>query len=119
MYIKHLSIKNFRALVDVSCDLGPRINVIVGPNGVGKTTVLQAIRLTKAILAALTPQESQQVLMSLGAASPHFPQRLFLKGLANDESRRIEIRCVYALTDNEIEIIRQSSVEIINGIAAG
>jgi predicted ATP-dependent endonuclease of OLD family len=119
MYIKHLAIRNFRAVVNVSCDLGPRINVLVGPNGVGKTTVLQAIRLTKAILAARSPQETQQVLISLGAASPHFPQRLFLKGLANDESAPIEIRCAYALSDNEIEAIRLSSGEIINHIAAG
>jgi recombinational DNA repair ATPase RecF len=71
MHIRHVAIKNFRALEDIDCPFGPRINVIVGPNGVGKTTILQALRLTKALLAPRTQNETQQVLISLSAASPH------------------------------------------------
>jgi recombinational DNA repair ATPase RecF len=84
MHVSHVAIRNFRALADIDCDLSPRINVVVGPNAVGKTTILQAIRVAKAILAPRTPSEAQQVLMSLGAASPHFPQRLFLNSLARE-----------------------------------
>jgi predicted ATP-dependent endonuclease of OLD family len=59
MYIRHVAIKNFRALEDIDCPFGARINVIVGPNGVGKTTILQALRLTKALLAPRTQNETQ------------------------------------------------------------
>jgi recombinational DNA repair ATPase RecF len=77
MYIGHIAIRNFRAIADIDCDFSPRINVIVGPNAVGKTTILQAARLAKGLLAPRSPQEAQQVLISLNAASPNFPQRVF------------------------------------------
>ncbi|RTL53984.1 MAG: DUF4435 domain-containing protein [Bradyrhizobiaceae bacterium] len=117
MHISHITIKNFRALEDISFDLGPRVNVIVGPNGVGKTTILQAARLLKALSAPRTQHEVQQVLISLGAASPHFPQRIFLNSLARDLSRLIEIRCSFTLTDEEILTLRASSPEIVRNIA--
>jgi predicted ATPase len=119
MHISHITIRNFRALADINCDLGPRINVIVGPNAVGKTTVLQAVRLTKAILAPRTQSEAQQVLISLGAASPHFPQRLFLNSLARDVNVPIEVRCTYTLDEAEIALLRTSIAELVQSIVAG
>jgi predicted ATPase len=107
-----------RALEDIDCHLSRRINVIVGPNAVGKTTILQACRLSKALLAPRTQQEIQQVLVSLGAASPHFPQRVFLDNLARDVARQVEIRCTYALTDDEILVLRESVAEIVQSIVS-
>lgn len=112
MYISNLVIRNFRALEDIHCDLGPRINVIVGPNAVGKTTVLQALRLVKSLLAARSQNEAQQTMISLGAASPHFPQRLFLGALARDAAKPIEIRSTYSLTDEEVGILNASQADI-------
>lgn len=45
MYLKSISIKNFRKLTDVSCSLNPGLNLIVGPNDSGKTALIDAIRL--------------------------------------------------------------------------
>src|SRR5450631_3629719 len=64
MHISHVAIRNLRALEDIDCEFSPRINVIVGPNAVGKTRILQALRLSKALLAPRTQQETQQVLVS-------------------------------------------------------
>ena len=75
---------------------------MVGPNGVGKTTVLQALRICKAILASRTQQEVMQVLISLSAASPHFPQKLFLNSLARNPALPVEIRCTYTLSANDL-----------------
>jgi len=105
MFIKTVVIKNFRALESVTFDLTPRANVIVGPNAVGKTTILQAIRLLKALLATRSTTESQQALISLGASSPHFPQRVFLAPLARDINKDIEIRCSFCLSTEEVAII--------------
>ena len=116
MYINNVVIKNFRALEDIHCDLGPRINVIVGPNAVGKTTVLQALRLVKALLAARTSTEAHQTLISLGAASPHFPQRVFLGALARDPERLIEIRSTYCLTATEVGFINAAQSDIIRSV---
>jgi predicted ATPase len=118
MYISHVVIRNFKAIAEIDCELSPRINVIVGPNAVGKTTILQAVRLAKAIVAPRTPQEVQQVFISLGAASPHFPQRLFLNNLARDSSKQIEVRCTFVLTPEEISILESSVSELVQGIVA-
>jgi predicted ATP-dependent endonuclease of OLD family len=106
MFINNIHIKNFRALEDIQFELTQRVNVIVGPNAIGKTTVLQAIRLTKALLAPRSPNEAFQTLISLGAASPHFPQRAFIRTLARDPQKTVEIKCNYCLTDEEINLIQ-------------
>jgi energy-coupling factor transporter ATP-binding protein EcfA2 len=118
MHIQHIAIKNFRALEDIDCPLGPRINVIVGPNGVGKTTILQALRLTKALLAPRTQSETQQVLISLGAASPHFPQRIFLNSMARDSARPIEVRATFELSQPEIATLQESLPALVQGLVS-
>lgn len=118
MHITHLVIKNFRALEDIECDLSPRVNVIVGPNGVGKTTILHAIRVAKAILAPRTPNEAFQVLISIGAASPHFPQRLFLNSLAREVNKSIDVRCTFSLSDAEIALTQASLPQLIQSTVA-
>lgn len=43
MYLKKLVLKNFRNYDDVSIEFSPRVNVIYGNNGTGKTNILEAI----------------------------------------------------------------------------
>jgi DNA replication and repair protein RecF len=38
-----LRLQNFRSYSDESFDLGPRVNIIVGPNAIGKTNLLEGI----------------------------------------------------------------------------
>jgi len=118
MHINHLVIRNLRALEEIDCALGPRINVIVGPNGVGKTTILQALRLAKALLAPRTHNETQQVLVSFGAASPHFPQRVFLNSLARDVSKQIEIRANFEFSQSEIATLQASLPPLVQGLVS-
>ena len=51
MKIKSIVIRNFRGLANIETELGELVSVIVGPNAVGKTTFLEAIRLTRCLLA--------------------------------------------------------------------
>lgn len=44
MYLAHLTILNFRKLREVSLSFQAGLNVIVGPNNVGKTAVVDALR---------------------------------------------------------------------------
>jgi len=118
MHISHIVIRNFRALEEIDCPLGRRINVIVGPNGVGKTTILQALRLSKALLAPRVQNETQQVLVSLGAASPHFPQRVFLNSLARDPSKLIEVRATCELSQSEIATLQLSMPALVQTLVA-
>src|SRR4051794_36704264 len=71
MKIRKLTIDNFRGLSHIECEFDKSTNIIVGPNAIGKTTVLEAVRLAKSLLMPRYFQEAQQVLVSLGAVSPH------------------------------------------------
>lgn len=46
MYLKLIKIRNFRKLKAVECSFNSGLNLIVGPNDSGKTTVIDAIRFT-------------------------------------------------------------------------
>jgi energy-coupling factor transporter ATP-binding protein EcfA2 len=118
MHISHMAIRNFRAISDIDFDLSARMNVIVGPNAVGKTTILQAARLVKGLIAPRTQSEAQQVLISLGAASPHFPQRVFLNSLARELIKPVEVRCTFSLTDLEIALLRGSQFEFVQNLVS-
>jgi AAA15 family ATPase/GTPase len=103
MWLKTVSIKNFRGIEYISVAFDKRANVIVGPNAIGKTTLLEAIRLNKAMLAPRTQNEAQQTLISLGAISPHNPMRFNYEALARDVSRSLKIDAIFELIPNEIE----------------
>lgn len=105
MHLKSLTIRNFRGLEDIQVEFDNRVNVIVGPNAIGKTTVLEAIRLAKAMLSPRTLNEPTQALFALGAATPHMPQRLILPALARDPGRSVEILCQDELNASELDWI--------------
>jgi putative ATP-dependent endonuclease of OLD family len=46
MYLKNITIKNFRSIVETSADFHSGLNLIVGPNDSGKTAIIDAVRLT-------------------------------------------------------------------------
>jgi predicted ATPase len=102
MHLRRLRIENFRALEKIDVEFESRVSVIIGPNAVGKTTVLEAIRLAKGLLAPRTPSESTQTLQALGAVSPHMPQRLFPAALTTKPNLPLVVKCTYEVTDEEI-----------------
>jgi len=66
MYLARLRISNFRRLRDVVLDFQPGLNVLVGPNNVGKTAVIDALR---ALLAG-----HDEPYPRLGAEDIHLPK---------------------------------------------
>lgn len=116
MRLIHTRAQNFRALEDVTFDLSEPISVVVGPNASGKTTVLQAIRLARAILAPRTGGEAQQVLMSLGAIPSSGGQQIAPETIARDPRKPIEIDSTYELTDIELAAIVDSVPRLATSI---
>jgi len=104
-------------LESIDVDFESRVNVIVGPNAIGKTTVLEAIRLVKAVVAARSPNETTQALVALGAVAPYNPQRLISSAIARDPTQKIEIRCRYQLESSEIDVLTQGMPEIVTDLA--
>jgi recombinational DNA repair ATPase RecF len=43
MRIQRLDIENFRGIREMQIELHPHLNVFAGKNGVGKTTILEAL----------------------------------------------------------------------------
>jgi AAA15 family ATPase/GTPase len=73
MKVNAIHVSNFRGLANIKFRPSAGLNVIAGPNAVGKTTLLEALRLHKALLFPRYQEEPRQVLQSLGAASPNVP----------------------------------------------
>lgn len=116
MHIKALRIKNFRAIEDVNVEFDNRVNIIVGPNAIGKTTILESIRLAKALLCPRTQNESMQALFALGAASPHIPQQLAFPALARNPSIPVVIGIRFEMSKDEIEWLENSIPFVSRGI---
>lgn len=121
MKIQKLRIENLRGLSDVSLEFDQPTNVIVGPNAIGKTTILEAIRLVKALLMPRYFQEGQQVLVSLGMMSPHPQLNNYLEfsSVARDQNIPVKIQMVMELNSEEVEYLLSSkdqlSMEILKG----
>lgn len=114
--LNNLTVRNFRALENVSVPFSPTANVIVGPNAVGKTTILEALRLAKGTLAPRTLDEAQQVFVALGALSPHVPQRLNYRVLARDTTGSLSIIATFDLSSDEVSSLDSLSADLANAV---
>lgn len=120
MKITEVHIKNFRGLQDIKIDLSDRCNVIVGPNAIGKTSILEAIRLTKAVLAPRFTQETQQVLIALGALSPNFQaiggNQLDFSSICGNPNEPTSINMLFILSGSELDLLQNNSGQLAMGI---
>src|SRR6185369_5124475 len=106
MKFKKIAIKNFRKLSDVSFDFSSNITTIVGPNGVGKSSILDAIRIVKAVLLPSSKDETQQSLQFLGIYSPHLGQ-VQVGNVAGDLDKETIIDILVEVSPDEIEYLKQ------------
>lgn len=116
VHIKSLSVKNFRAIEDISIDFDNLVNVIVGPNAIGKTTILEAMRLVKAVLSPRGQMEGMQALVALGASSPHTPQQIYYEALARNTNQEVSISVRYLITTEEMAWIEGASAHVARGL---
>ena len=121
MKVRKLKIENLRGLSQVECEFDQPTNIIVGPNAIGKTTILEAIRLAKALLMPRHFQEGQQVLVSLGAMSmqPQLSGYLDYAALARDASQPIRIFMSIELVEAEAEYIKSAAQQIALDLLRG
>lgn len=117
MRLKHLRIENFRAINKVDVTFEDPVAVIVGPNAIGKTTILEAIRMAKAILAPRTQNEATQVLVSMGAVMPYAPQAVRTEALMQNQAEPLLVHCRYELTPTELGILAENLESIALDLA--
>ncbi len=113
MKITHCLIKNFRGLEDITLDFNSDICLIAGPNAIGKSTVLEAIRLNRALLLSRYATEGQMVLFSLGAVAN--PNQIMFRGgyfdyssIARNPASDILIRIKVRLEEFELAKINSA-----------
>ena len=61
MILKKLSILNYKNIREATLELSPKINCFIGPNGVGKTNVLDAVYYLSFCRSASNPIDSQVI----------------------------------------------------------
>lgn len=119
MYMTKIRIRNFRGLEDIEFSPSLGVNVLTGPNAVGKTSILEAIRLTKTFLAPRYREESSHALISLGATTKHM---LFGEGqvdfsaLAGVPSSPLEVKLDISLSSSEIEMLKCSKLSLAQAL---
>lgn len=61
-HLERLSVLNFRNHREAALELGPQVNCITGPNGTGKTNMLDAVHYLGLCKSYFEPQDSHNVL---------------------------------------------------------
>jgi predicted ATP-dependent endonuclease of OLD family len=107
MKLRSIAIRNFRGLSNLETEFGELASVIVGPNAMGKTTFLEAIRLTRCLLAPRYINEQGEMLTQIGALSPH-TGLLQYSSLVSDDSKQLEVQLDISLNDNEVTAAEQN-----------
>lgn len=82
MFIKHLSLANFRNYETAEVAFSPGVNLLIGPNGQGKTNLVEAIR----YLSTLSSHRVAGYLPLIRHAQPEINQAV-IRALAHHDSR--------------------------------
>ncbi len=104
MYLKSLSLQNFRSYSKASFNFDPKLTVIVGPNASGKSNLVEAISMVSLGKSFRTGKEKQ--LISFGKAVTHIKGSIW----ENEDEEQIEV--TVALSPQEVLQKRY----LINGV---
>ena len=107
MQLISLKVTNFRAIerVDLQTRGKPSALVIAGPNAVGKSTVLEAVRLAKSLLSPSFHNEQELTMRDMGvlpANSIQIDEDQLYRNLA----KPLHVSMRFALTDSELLFLR-------------
>ncbi len=99
MFLKEITIKNFRNLNELNLNFDSRINIFVGENGAGKTNLLEAIYFLGILKSFRTNQDKQ--LIKFGEVE------LFLNGKILKENTETQINISFT-ANNEASLNKAS-----------
>lgn len=114
MKIANLLVDNFRAISRVELQNLEDMIVVAGPNGCGKSCILDAIRLFKSVYGGYQPNEWQQ-WMSEFQVSLREPRRM--ASLLREKSRSSTIEAHIELADSEIHFIEANLDALLEDLA--
>ncbi|NTU56975.1 MAG: AAA family ATPase, partial [Anaerolineales bacterium] len=94
MYLKHLSLTNFRKFTRLDIDLPKRVVLLTGGNAQGKTTVLEAIYFLAAFTSFQTHADRQIVNLEEAKKDSLTVARLVAEYQRGKGKHRIEVRLI-------------------------
>lgn len=83
MWIKHLTVNNCRLLKNVSLDFSPKLNLIIGPNASGKTSLLESLSILSNGRSFRSSHISEVIT--------HGKQSVLIAAVINDEDSQVNI----------------------------
>ena len=105
MKIRKLVIKNFKNISNLSMDDIPNLVVIAGPNGSGKTSIFETIRVFKASMGPYTNQDMSTIQREMNNNLGNF--------VTLDKEECI-ITVSFELSSDEKLYLEQHGYEILN-----
>ena len=94
MYLKHLSLTNFRKFTRLDLNMPKRVVLLAGDNAQGKTTVLEAIYFLAAFTSFQTHADRQIVNLEEAKKNPLTVTRLVAEFQRERRKHRIEVRLI-------------------------
>ena len=93
MYLERISINNFKAVKSMEIEFTPGVNLLIGDNGVGKTSVLEAIAVVRSgMLKGMNGVPTKNILQN----DIHFvPDESCIMLKWNLEERSVYLRYVF------------------------
>ena len=85
MFLKHLTLVNYKNFTEKTIEFGAKINCVVGPNGKGKTNVLDAIYHLALGKSYFNPQSAQNI--------KHGQDFFLIQGLFDKEGNEETVVC--------------------------
>lgn len=94
MYLKHLSLTNFRSFTRLDIDIPQRVVLLVGANAQGKTSVLEAIYFLAAFTSFQTHADRQIVNFDEAKTNQLTVTRLVAEYQRSKSKHRLEVRLI-------------------------
>ncbi len=115
MKIKRLRVQNFRAINELDLVAGTSMIVIAGPNGCGKSCVLDAIRFIKSTYGGYTPNEWDQWFNEFQIQRTQDPRSM--RALLRDRGREAILQATVSLHGDEKQYIRDNLISLAEEVA--
>lgn len=115
MKLSYLAIKNFKAIREVELDDLNDAIVIAGPNGCGKSSIFDALRLLKSAYGQYHQDEYGQWFSEFEIDANNL--EVETERLLYDPSEELSVKAEFKLSESEVEHLNENALEIFKKLS--